>query len=166
MEVGYKRGAYDGRDGADENNPPDTGCAAGEKLGEAVGIFLRPGRRMADISHGSALRENGGRGGDDGRRGGRADMVKAVKKIDLAPLVRSMRARGNVLEMTVTAGSVNNVKPDLVLKALNVAFGETFDGAQNGDRGVFVRLTLRRKALYVERDGVLYRPDDDIICGG
>ena len=120
-------------------------------LKEAVSAFLLPGPRPVDKAADATARGDGGR-----RKGTRGTNGNIVKTMDLAPLVRSAGVSGNILAMTVTAGSVNNVKPDMVLQAIN--------GLRGGENG-FVRKKLRRKALYVERDGVLYKPADDVICG-
>jgi radical SAM-linked protein len=144
-----------------------NGCGVSleELLKSAVSAFLVPGRCIVEKTPDAAIRREGGRGDNHRRRGGGRDGNRGVanKKdsriMDLAPLVRSVGARGNVVDMLVTAGSVNNVKPDLVLKALN--------GAGSGVcHAVFIREKLHRKSLYVERDGVLYKPADEIICGG
>jgi len=79
--------------------------------------------------------------------------------------------------MTVAAGAVNNVKPDLVLESLNALRNdqiktcdriETSGDANLGDAGAggarFIRKSLHRMALYTERGGVLYKPSDDLIC--
>jgi hypothetical protein len=118
-------------------------------LKKSVRDFLQPGARIINR--------------DSGKRASRPGIkAHGVKSMDLAPLVRHMEARGDMIVMTVSAGSVNNVKPDFVLEALNV-LREQSGGANK--TGKFVKISLNRKALYVEREGVLYKPVDEIICG-
>lgn len=84
-------------------------------------------------------------------------ILRKDKPVDLAPLVRSLRAEGDLLRMIVSAGSVNNVKPDSVLECIN--------GGPAGGYGGFARVALRRKALFTERAGILYKPADCAILG-
>ena len=107
---------------------------AGECLSKTVGTFLEPGPRVVDKA--------------------------PAKTVDLAPLVRSIEARGETLVMTVSAGSVNNVRPDLVLKSLNIEYNKLY-GAEVGG---FFKISLHRSALFVERNGILYKPIDNLIC--
>ena len=80
-----------------------------QDLENAVASFRQPGLRVV-------AKDSGGRAnGKKNRRGGE----NAAKLIDLAPLVRSLEVREDTIVMTVSAGSVNNVKPDMILAALN-----------------------------------------------
>ncbi|MCL2058394.1 MAG: TIGR03936 family radical SAM-associated protein [Oscillospiraceae bacterium] len=141
---------------------------AGACLEKAVADFLMPGPRIVNTykapaaGKGDGRRANAGDGvsagvgvgtGDGAVAVGRSTAGKPVKTMDIAPLVRSIEARGDTLAMTVTAGSVNNVKPDLVLEALNAIHP-----------GGFVRLSLHRAALLTERGGILRSPIDGIFC--
>ena len=121
-------------------------------LKNTVAAFLEPGERIVTKE---AKPQPAGR-----RRGG--DAIK--KTMDLAPLVRFIDARGDVVAMTVRAGSVNNVKPGLVLASLNDVWKKTCGDTcgAGGDR--FVRLSLRRKGLFVEQGGVLLKLDDSAFC--
>ena len=129
-----------------------AGCLPDDELKKAVAGFLLPGPRIV-------VKGRGGKPGGGKPNGGKpgAKKSKPERVMDLAPLVRSLNAHGDTLVMTVSAGSVDNVSPDLVLKALNDAYG--------GDEPFFKRASLHRKALYVERGGELYKPDDAVICG-
>jgi len=137
-----------------------------DALASAVAAFRLPGARIVEKKSG---KRDGGRGK---KRGG-------VRLIDLAPLVRHISARGDIVEMTVKAGSVDNVKPELVLQALNKIYIEsvtpgtktatwvpcavTSPGEENACGG-FYKIWVRRTALYAERGGVLLKPIDDEVC--
>ena len=120
-------------------------CAA---LEWAVACFLLPGPRI--VAKDSGARTN--RGSGNLQKSKKRHSKEAIRTIDLAPLVYALEARGDILAMTVTAGSVNNVKPDLVLEALNTTQKKLY------------KISLHRKELLVEREGILYKPIDIIIC--
>ena len=75
-----------------------------------------------------------------------------MRDTDIRPLVNSLEAQGSSLRMVVRAGSASNLKPDLVLEALNRIAAPP---------NVFYRTSLHRVALYIERDGALTDPLDD-----
>jgi hypothetical protein len=78
---------------------------------------------------------------------------RATTEIDIRPLVLRLDAAGDALRMTVRAGSADNVKPDMVLDALNAIRR----GAHPGEPP-FCRISLHRAALYVSRGGALAHP--------
>ena len=133
-----------------------------EALEKAVAAFLLPGPRLiAKSAKARKLRNKrrsntGGSSAVDGNSGG------SVKNFDLAPHVRSLEAHGDKLIMTVSAGSINNIKPDLVLDALNAIQQE--GNINYNDKIEFYKKSLHRKALYVERSGALLKPIDNLIC--
>ena len=131
----------------DNGNHSDISAA----LGRAVAGFLLPGPKI--VAKDAGVRQNRKTHRDNG----------AAREMDLAPLVRSLTVRGDILAMTVTAGSVNNVKPDLVLGAINTIHKKNTRGFESGWE--FSRVSLHRKALYVELGGVLLKPIDREICG-
>jgi len=151
MRVGlYPDGGASGPSGAaGERNAPDgaaavseaaaghgfesDGAAVHDVLSRAIAGFLLPGPRIAAKTQG---------GGTD------------VRYVDVAPLVRSICARGDTLCMVVKAGSVDNVRPDMVLETLNAVLKE--GGAK------LYRISLHRKALYTERGGELLSPISDL----
>ena len=98
------------------------------------------------------------------------------REVNIRPLVLSLDVCGNRLVMTVFAGSADNLKPDLLLTALNDIYCKTDSSAISGepnlsdvpgepaDSPLFQKLSLHRTALYIVSDGgVLLRPEDDKI---
>ena len=82
----------------------------------------------------------------------------AKREINIRPLVLSLEVCGNRLIMTVCAGSADNLKPDLLLTALNDISGELNHSL------LFEKLSLHRTALYIASDGrELLQPEDDKI---
>ena len=176
MRVGRRAGA---------NGTRGDICA---DLKNAVDAFLLPGPRIVEKTSGKSFRQTKNK---RGKKNGGENGDNMKKTVDIAPLVRSVEARGDILAMIVTAGGTDNVKPDLVLDALNAIeiemenerenegekeIDNVIDDNINGNEsdnnseivvreGGFIKLSLCRKALFVERGGVLYKPIDDAICG-
>jgi hypothetical protein len=91
---------------------------------------------------------------------GEARVVKATKRstseIDIKPHVLKLDACGSVLRMTASAGSVDNIKPDMAIDALNGIRRALHPGAP-----LFSRVALHRTALYVTHCGELRHPLSD-----
>jgi len=79
------------------------------------------------------------------------------REIDLKGFVQSLAAEGDTLRMTVCAGAHDNIKPDLVLAALNSLLAGQGDGSP---RRMLQRLALHRAALFVQAAGGLLPPED------
>ena len=136
----------------------------------------RAGKRniMASVTHAayemrvSGIGGGGGEGlrgavcgGGDGLRGAVCAFMRSAaftmpketksgtRDTDIRPLVRSLEADGSELRMVVRAGSADNLKPSLLLEALNRL-------AAPG--GGFRSDALHRAALYVETGGELADP--------
>jgi len=132
----------------------------GADLKKAVDLFRLPGPRIVEKPIARRKKNvNKRRGNTNGNDDSSRNINNAI---DLAPLVKSIETRGDILAMTVTAGAACNIKPDLVLETLNSINRDGVDDCEN--RG-FIRLALCRKALFVERGEILYKPIDNEICG-
>ena len=51
---------------------------------------------------------------------------KGTQEIDIRPLIYQMEVRGKTIFLQLSAGSVNNLKPEIVLDAFSAYLGETF----------------------------------------
>jgi radical SAM-linked protein len=114
-----------------------------EMLSEAVNLFNMPGTRVVTKK-----------------------TKKATCEVDIAPLIKSIAARGRDIVMTVSAGSKDNVKPDMVLDALNDVYfdNEEYNGGDpDARKNRFYRTSLHRTGIYIERGGVLLSPLGETI---
>ena len=151
MRVGYcarttdAAAATDTDDAAANAHAAADAEATGAALKKAVELFRLPGERVITKQPAQGI-------GAKPKHGAKSS-VNAAKTMDIAPLIREIEACGGILKMTVCAGSVNNVKPDLVLESLNDIWMEMHGGA-------FARVALHRTALYAERGGALIKPID------
>jgi len=79
------------------------------------------------------------------------------REIDLKGFVQALSAEGDTLRMTVCAGAHDNIKPDLVLAALNSLLARQGDGAA---QPLLQRLALHREALFARFEGELLPLED------
>jgi len=146
-------GAYSGlRDGEELRDGKELGDEDELRtaLREAVELFKLPGARMA---------EKTARKPPDGRRGKK----NGIKSVDIAPFIIKIEAHGDVLEVIARAGSSDNVRPELLLDALNNLYRSS--PISEGRPEKFIIVSSYRKALYIERGGVLYKPIESAVCG-
>jgi len=80
----------------------------------------------------------------------------AKKDVNIRPLIVSLTVNEDTLLMTVCAGSAENLKPDLLLEALNNI---------NLDKKLplLSKAALHRTNLFIKQEECLLKPDDDRV---
>ena len=71
---------------------------------------------------------------------------KSEKEENIRPGILKLERRGDSIYMLLQTGSVYNLKPELVVKALYDLCGETYD---------FFRIYIHRLETYYDKDGSL-----------